>query len=82
VIIHFTGKCKPWHLWGAGSLAELYTSYYQRSPWQTVPLDLPTHHKEMKRYAYILWLQKRYSLSLLWLIKYVKSKFFHVGTTQ
>ncbi len=82
VIIHFTGKCKPWHLWGSGSLADLYFSYYQRTPWRTIPLDLPSNHKEMKRYAYILWLKKHYSLSLLWLIKYAKSKYFHVGATK
>lgn len=82
VIIHFTGKCKPWHLWGSGSLADLYYSYYQRTPWQTTPLDLPIRHKEMKRYAYILWLQKRYSSSLVWLVKYIKHKYFHVGTAK
>jgi len=82
VIMHFTGKCKPWQLWGAGTLANLYFSYYQRTPWQTVPLDLPKHHKEMKRYAYILWLQKRYSRSLLWLTKYIRNKYFHVGVAK
>ncbi len=82
VLIHYTGKCKPWHLWGSGPLADLYSTYYQRTPWQSVPLDSPVKHKEMKRYAYVLWLQKRYSYSLMWLIKYIKNKYFHIGAAK
>ncbi|TCV93499.1 glycosyltransferase family 8 protein [Biostraticola tofi] len=82
VLIHFTGKCKPWHLWASSPLADLYYSYYQRTPWQTQPLDTPVRHKEMKRYAYVLWFQKRYSYSLLWLMKYIKNKFFHAGAAK
>ncbi|NDL64789.1 glycosyltransferase family 8 protein [Acerihabitans arboris] len=82
VLIHYTGKCKPWHLWGSGPLADLYNTYHRRTPWQSEPLDSPVKHKEMKRYAYALWFQKRYPDSLMWLIKYIKNKYFHVGTAK
>lgn len=77
VMIHFTGKCKPWHAWGGSDLSLLYFDYYQRSPWASQSLDLPRHYKEMKRFARIKWHQKHYAESAAWMFSYMRHKFFH-----
>lgn len=77
VMIHFTGKCKPWHAWGGSDLSLLYFDYYQRSPWASQSLDLPEHYKEMKRFARIKWHQKHYAESITWMLNYVRHKFFN-----
>ncbi|PZL89035.1 sugar glycosyltransferase, partial [Pantoea graminicola] len=77
VMIHYTGKCKPWHAWGGSDLSRLYYRYYQRSPWATQPLDAPKHYKEIKRFARIKWHQKEYAESMSWMMKYVRLKFFN-----
>ncbi|MBE5681136.1 glycosyltransferase family 8 protein [Pantoea agglomerans] len=76
VMIHYTGKCKPWHAWAGSDLSQRYYSYYQRSPWASQPLDTPKHYKEMKRFARVKWHQKQYAESLSWMMKYVSLKFF------
>jgi len=75
-MIHYTGKCKPWHAWAGSDLAQLYYRYYQRSPWASQPLDTPRHYKEMKRFSRIKWHQKQYAESMSWMMKYVSLKFF------
>ena len=75
VMIHYTGKCKPWHAWGGSDLSLLYYDYYQRSPWASQSLDLPKHYKEMKRFAQIKWYQKQYAESVSWMMNYVRHKF-------
>lgn len=76
VMIHFTGKCKPWHAWAGSDLSLLYFNYYQRSPWASQSLDLPRHYKEMKRFARIKWHQKHYVESVAWMCSYMRHKFF------
>ena len=77
VMIHYTGKCKPWHAWGGGDLSLIYFDYYQRSPWADQPLDLPGNHKEMKRFSRIKWHQKHYAESVSWMMNYIRHKFFN-----
>lgn len=76
VLIHYTGKCKPWHLWGTGELAAIYDQYYERSPWKSTPHDMPVSYKEMKRYAQALWHKGQYGSSLYWTFKYMNYKLF------
>lgn len=76
ILIHYTGKCKPWHLWGMGELADIYDQYYAQSPWHAVPHDVPVSYKEMKRYAQALWHKGRYLTSLRWMSKYMNNKIF------
>ncbi|WP_047608266.1 glycosyltransferase family 8 protein [Rahnella aquatilis] len=76
ILIHYTGKCKPWHLWGMGELADIYDQYYAQSPWHAVPHDVPVSYKEMKRYAQALWYKGRYLTSLRWMSKYMNKKIF------
>lgn len=77
VMIHFTGKCKPWHAWGGSDLSTIYFDYYKRSPWASEPLDLPKHYKEMKRFSRVKWHQKHYAESITWMLNYVRHKFFN-----
>lgn len=76
VMIHFTGKCKPWHAWSGSDMSTRYYGYYQQSPWASQPLDTPQHYKEMKRFARIQWHQKQYAAGMKWMLRYVKQKFF------
>ncbi|MFT4273187.1 MAG: glycosyltransferase [Pantoea sp.] len=76
VMIHYTGKCKPWHAWSGGNLSHLYLDYYRLSPWSSLHLDKPRHHKEMKRFARIKFHKKEYAASLFWMLNYIKHKFF------
>ena len=76
ILIHYTGKCKPWHRWGMGELASLYDQYYAKSPWHDVPHDMPVSYKEMKRYAQALWHEHQYVKSLSWMFKYMNTKIF------
>lgn len=74
VMIHYTGKCKPWHLWAGGDLSCIYYTYHQQSPWADVSLETPKHYKEMKRYARIKMHDNDYSSALKWMCKYVANK--------
>lgn len=76
ILIHYTGKCKPWHLWGLGELSAIYDRYYEKSPWRAVPHDMPVSYKEMKRYAQALWHERQYMPSLCWMAKYMNNKIF------
>lgn len=76
ILIHYTGKCKPWHSWGGSKVADLYFSYYERSPWRSLSLDLPVSYKEMKRYARVLWFKGDYLSSIKWMAKYMNTKIF------
>lgn len=76
ILIHYTGKCKPWHIWGMGELADIYDRYYAQSPWHAVPHDMPVSYKEMKRYAQALWHKGQYAASLCWMTKYMNNKIF------
>ena len=76
VMIHFTGKCKPWHEWAGGDLTKEYAHYYIRSPWSTQPYDQPEGYKEMKRLARIKWYKKDHNGAMRYLFKYIKAKFF------
>lgn len=76
ILVHYTGKCKPWHIWGLGKLSSIYDKYYSRSPWQVVPYDNPVSYKEMKRYALALWHAHRYTDSVYWMTKYMNKKIF------
>lgn len=77
VMIHFTGKCKPWHAWSGGDLFVVYSHYYNESPWSSQPLDKPTGYKEIKRFARIKWHEKHYLASMHYTLKYIKFKFFN-----
>ena len=76
ILIHYTGKCKPWHLWGMGELTDIYNRYYAQSPWHAIPHDMPVNYKEMKRYAQALWHRGRYLNSLCWMTRYMNNKIF------
>lgn len=80
ILIHYTGKCKPWHSWGGSKVADLYYSYYQRSPWRGISLDMPVSYKEMKRYARVLWFKGDYLSSVKWMAKYMNTKVFRKRT--
>lgn len=82
IFIHYTGKCKPWHSWGTCPSTDIYSSYYKRTPWKLEPLDPPTKYKDMKRFAYVLWFQKRYLGSLVWFTTYFKNKYFSSGSAK
>lgn len=76
ILMHYTGKCKPWHMWGLGELSAIYNQYYDKSPWHGVPHDHPVSYKEMKRYAQALWHERQYITSLCWMTKYMNNKIF------
>lgn len=80
ILIHYTGKCKPWHSWGGSKIADLYYAYYQRSPWRNISLDMPVSYKEMKRYARVLWFKGNYISSVMWMAKYMNNKMFRKKT--
>lgn len=80
ILIHYTGKCKPWHSWGGSKIADLYYDYYQRSPWRNISLDLPVSYKEMKRYAQVLWFKGQYISSVKWMAKYMNNKIIRKKT--
>lgn len=75
-MIHFTGKCKPWHTWGGGDLSDRYALYYQDSPWSDHAFDPPKNHKEMKRFARVKLHHREYLPAAISFFKYIKMKIF------
>lgn len=47
VIVHFTGKLKPWHSWCLKSDKEIYWLYLRQSPWSNAYPQLPKNLNEI-----------------------------------
>ncbi|HAU5566002.1 TPA: sugar glycosyltransferase [Serratia fonticola] len=76
VMVHFTGKCKPWHNWAGGDISELYDYYNAQSPWSSQAYEQPGNYKEIKRLSRIHWYKGNYLQFLECSAKYIKMKFF------
>jgi UDP-glucose:(glucosyl)LPS alpha-1,3-glucosyltransferase len=75
VLIHFTGRIKPWHDWSLHEARSLFIKYQSRSPWAGTPLDAPKNYKEMRMFAWLLRRKGRVLSSALWYVKYLFAKF-------
>ncbi|PHM61444.1 glycosyltransferase family 8 protein [Xenorhabdus ishibashii] len=75
VVLHFASNPKPWK--GIIYSNDIYLSYYNNSPWGDLKLDNPINYKEYKKYAKILFKNKKYFSSMLWYARYILSKIFH-----
>lgn len=75
VLIHFTGRIKPWHDWSPHEAKSLFLHYQSLSPWRDVPLDAPANYKEMRMFSRFLVKQGRTADALRWYGKYLVNKF-------
>lgn len=80
ILLHFAAIPKPWHLaWtlspNCNSFTKnIYKNYEDNSPWKNTPLVIPSHYKDIRRYAKYLKQHKLYLKSLKWYIKYSIAK--------
>ena len=81
VLLHFAAQPKPWNVAFLHSKnctkfnRDLYDYYELRTPWAHTPLDQPRNYKEYKQYARSLKRNKQYVKSLVYWLKYFKTKY-------
>jgi lipopolysaccharide biosynthesis glycosyltransferase len=78
VLLHFTGRVKPWHDWCLHEAAALYVKYESHSPWAGTPLNPPRNYKEMHMFSRFLLKQGRWADGASWYVKYLSNKFSSV----
>lgn len=74
ILIHFTGRVKPWHKWSLHESRKLFGEYQSASPWAGVPLDMPKNYKEMRLFSQFLYGRGRKVEAGYWFAKYLIKK--------
>jgi lipopolysaccharide biosynthesis glycosyltransferase len=75
VLIHFTGRVKPWHAWSLHQARDLFQQYQSHSPWAGTPLDIPRNYKEMRLYSQFLARRGNRIKAIYWFARYMLNKF-------
>ncbi|KAF3999960.1 glycosyltransferase family 8 protein [Glaciimonas immobilis] len=78
VFIHFVGRLKPWHSWCCNSAKDIFLKYQALSPWANAPLYGPKNYKEIRMFAQGLLRTGNRMQGILWYIKFIINKFFHI----
>jgi len=76
ILIHYVGVTKPWHSWANYPVSEYFITAYQQSPWAQKPLLNAHSAKLYKRKSRHEKIQKKYLLSILSHVMYIKNKLF------
>jgi len=74
ILLHYAANPKPWTVLYDKSIQNSYFCYEERSPWKDLPLQLPIHYHDMRRYSGKLWRERDYKGSITWLTKYIAQK--------
>jgi lipopolysaccharide biosynthesis glycosyltransferase len=74
VLLHFTGRVKPWHDWCLHESVTLYSKYESLSPWAGTPLNPPRNYKEMRMFSRFLVRQGRWAEGAAWYMRYLSNK--------
>jgi len=75
VLIHFTGRVKPWHAWSLHQARDLFQEYQSKSPWAGTSLDSPRNYKEMRLYSQFLMRKGSIVKAIYWFAQYLLNKF-------
>ncbi|MGE5606046.1 MAG: glycosyltransferase family 8 protein [Bacteroidota bacterium] len=80
IFLHYAGRLKPWigdSIPNRSSARYLYYHYTQLSLWNSVSLQNPTNHSDMRRYSKALIKEGDYAKGIYWYGKYLQAKLKH-----